>query len=58
MLAINAISSSSSSQAISTMLTIVFTLVTLAVGLLIAYASYVPVRKVVAMEPGDALHYE
>jgi len=27
-------------------------------GILIMLASYLPVRKIVAMEPGEALHYE
>jgi ABC-type lipoprotein release transport system permease subunit len=36
----------------------VFAAVLAIVSLLIAYASYMPVRKVVAMEPGEALHYE
>ncbi|MCH7743998.1 MAG: hypothetical protein IIB71_15185 [Proteobacteria bacterium] len=27
-------------------------------GMLIITASYLPVRKIVAMEPGEALHYE
>jgi ABC-type lipoprotein release transport system permease subunit len=27
-------------------------------GILILLASYLPVRKIVAMEPGEALHYE
>lgn len=36
----------------------VFTTVTLSVTALVVWASYMPVRKVVALEPGEALHYE
>ncbi len=32
--------------------------VSLGLGLLIVFAAYHPARKLVAMEPGDALHYE
>ena len=37
---------------------IAFSSVTVTTGALIWYASYLPVRRVVAMEPGEALHYE
>ncbi|MCG8415511.1 MAG: ABC transporter permease [Pseudomonadales bacterium] len=39
-------------------LPIVFPSVTLLFGLIIMSASYLPARRIVAMEPGEALHYE
>lgn len=36
----------------------VLVFVTVTIGALICYASFVPARKVVGMEPGEALHYE
>ncbi len=57
-LAINALSNSSPSLNLFPSLTVAFTVVTAVVGSLIVIASYVPVRGVVAMEPGEALHYE
>ncbi len=57
-LAINIISGSTSGFHLLASLSIVFALVSVVVAGLIAYASYVPVRRVVAMEPGEALHHE
>ncbi|PCI76285.1 MAG: hypothetical protein COB20_10905 [SAR86 cluster bacterium] len=58
-LVINVLGSSlSSALNFVQILTIVFPSVTAAISLLVFYASYVPVRGVVAMEPGEALHYE
>ncbi|MCG8414482.1 MAG: FtsX-like permease family protein, partial [Pseudomonadales bacterium] len=36
----------------------IFTTVTVVVGILVLTASYVPTRRLVTMEPGEALHYE
>ncbi|PCI76283.1 MAG: hypothetical protein COB20_10895, partial [SAR86 cluster bacterium] len=36
----------------------VFVIVTCLVGALLIFASYMPARRVVAMEPGEALHYD
>lgn len=57
-LASNALIGADTSQTLSSLLPAIFLLVTFTVGSLVAYASYVPVRKIISLEPGDALHYE
>lgn len=52
-----ALSSFSSFSFISTV-SVVFSVVSLAVIVLVSIASYVPVRQIVALEPGDALRYQ
>lgn len=37
---------------------LVFSTVTISVTAVVVWASYMPVRKVIALEPGEALHYE
>ena len=39
-------------------LPLVFLFITLVLGLLVALASYVFAKNAVALEPGDALHYQ
>ena len=57
-LAVNAIAGVISSQSVFSSLVLVFSLVALLFGMLITFSSYVPVRKVIALEPGEAMHYE
>lgn len=57
-LAVNAMAGAISSQTLFATLSLVFTLVAILFGLLIAFSSYAPVRKIIALEPGEAMHYE
>lgn len=57
-LAIDLIEGSLSASNMITTVSTVFVSVTAIVTALICYATYVPVRNIVAMEPGEALHYE
>lgn len=49
---------SSTDFALNSSVTLVFTAVAISISSLVCIASYVPVRRVIAMEPGEALHYE
>lgn len=57
-LVMDSVQSAYPSYGIFSSLLIAFAVVTAIVGSLIGLASYLPVRQVVALEPGDALHYE
>jgi len=57
-LAVNAIAGVISSQSIFPLFALVFVVVALLYGMLIAFSSYMPVRKVITLEPGVAMHYE
>ena len=58
LLVVNATSSAALGGGLLASLMSVFVIVTCLVGALVIFASYMPARKVVAMEPGEALHYE
>lgn len=57
-LAVNAVAGAIASQSLFATLALVFALVAMLYGLLIAFSSYVPVQKIIALEPGEAMHYE
>ncbi len=57
-LILNAIESNLQNFNLMSSLSLVFLSVMVLVGGLICYSSYVPVRKLVGLEPGEALHYE
>jgi len=57
-LVVNTVANAILSQSIFATLTLVFAVVAILFGLLIAFSSYAPVRKIIALEPGEAMHYE
>ncbi|MCG8507517.1 MAG: ABC transporter permease, partial [Sphingomonadales bacterium] len=57
-LVVNALGSTPFGPSLFSVLYSVFLTVTALVGIMVVLASYIPAKKVVALEPGEALHYE
>ncbi len=58
LVALNYVSISGAMDSSWPVLTTIFTVIVAVIGAIVALASYLPAREAIAIEPGEALHYE